>query len=547
MAYIKNIRITKTIRKAIEYVTDEKDVDNAKEYITRDSKTQNGALVDCNFGDWRNADNLWENTRKKYGKNDKVLAHHFVQSFDPIHGVTPEEAHRIGMELAEKQFGSKGFDFIVATHVDKNHIHNHILVNNVARTGARAGMKYYHNNNTYRYIRRLNIDTCRNHGIPAVDCRRTDEAYIKLHGIDNREEDNPFVDVGEKYKSASYIKTPAYDSWKEAQLTNKAKVRKDMNDVINESASWGDFIKNMEEKGYDVKWQTKRGEDRKYITYLPKGAQRGVRDRQLGSQFTKEAIIRRIEKNQARRKSEWQEEGLIFRKSKEITYKEISWEFKKKFILLLNPKYIAKKYGLKNYYVPKSQYEQSISEKYYIELYRRAGMQKASEKDYKNVKNIKKKLGFQKDIEALMQKFNIKDTADLSKVKRILQENRNINHSRIEVLCEELLKTEKLQQLFVNRNDYKKIFEMYSCLEGSEQEAYYRKNKIEIQNYKYAERELRMISLDTVKEERENILSKLNGIELENKQLEQEISVLEHYEKLIERGIKKFKGKDEHR
>ena len=66
-------------------------------------------------------------TRRAFGKVYDILAHHYVQSFSPNENITPELAHKIGVELAESV--APGFQVVVATHVDRDHIHNHVLIN----------------------------------------------------------------------------------------------------------------------------------------------------------------------------------------------------------------------------------------------------------------------------------------------------------------------------------------------------------------------------------------------------------------------------------
>lgn len=528
MAYIKNIRIRKTISNAIKYVCDIKDINDAKDYITNKSKTLNGDLVDCNFGDWMNADNLWEATRKKYGKNDKVLAHHFVQSFDPIHSVTPEEAHKIGMELAEKQFGALGFDYIVATHIDKNHIHNHILVNNVARTGINAGKKYYHNNKTYRYLRQLNIDTCRNNGIPAIDCKKTDEAYRNLHEIDiDDEKDNPQINVGKNYKSISYIKTPAYDSWKNEQINNKLKIKIDINDTINDSYSWDEFIKKMEMKGYKIKWKTQNGEDRKFVTYIPFGSDKGTRDRSLGDFFKKEEIIKRIEKNIMKQKNN---NNL---KTNNFTYKDISWKFKKDFFDLLNPKYIIIKYKVKKYYKRKSLYEQKISEKYYIELYKRSGLTKANDSDKNRISILNNNILHNNELTAIIKKYSTNNTH--INFQDILNNISNqIKHNNLLIINsrKKLLTVEQKIKLYENYDNYFKIYETYMSLTEKEKNIYYKKYKFEIQNFKYSERELsnKNYNINEIRDEKEKIIIELNKKDNTSKQLNKDFQSIKKYE-----------------
>ena len=76
-------------------------------------------------------------TRKAFDKDNKILAHHYVQSFSPNENVTPELAHQIGVELMQKV--APNFQVVISTHVDKDHIHNHIIINSV---NIETGMKW---------------------------------------------------------------------------------------------------------------------------------------------------------------------------------------------------------------------------------------------------------------------------------------------------------------------------------------------------------------------------------------------------------------------
>jgi type IV secretory pathway VirD2 relaxase len=69
-------------------------------------------------------------TKRSFGKTGGRQFYHFVQSFSPDEVVTPEQVHRIGLEFAEKQF--PGFEVVVATHIDTDHLHSHLIVNSVS-------------------------------------------------------------------------------------------------------------------------------------------------------------------------------------------------------------------------------------------------------------------------------------------------------------------------------------------------------------------------------------------------------------------------------
>ena len=118
-------------------------------------------------------------TRFAFGKNDKILAHHYVQSFSPNEKITPELAHKIGEELAECV--APGFQVIVATHVDRDHIHNHFLINSVS---TETGSKWLGNQATLKNMRAESDRLCRQYGLSVIDettgLRGIDQATQKL-------------------------------------------------------------------------------------------------------------------------------------------------------------------------------------------------------------------------------------------------------------------------------------------------------------------------------------------------------------------------------
>ena len=93
----------------------------------------------------------------------KVLARHLIQSFD-IGEVTPEEAHEVGKQLADEWLKGK-YEYVIATHIDKGHCHNHIIFNAVNYVDFHA---YRSNKRTYRELRQLSDDICKEHGLSVI-------------------------------------------------------------------------------------------------------------------------------------------------------------------------------------------------------------------------------------------------------------------------------------------------------------------------------------------------------------------------------------------
>lgn len=93
----------------------------------------------------------------------KVLARHLIQSFD-IGEVTPEEAHEVGKQLADEWLKGK-YEYVIATHIDKGHCHNHIIFNAVNYVDFHA---YRSNKRTYRELRQLSDEICKEHGLSVI-------------------------------------------------------------------------------------------------------------------------------------------------------------------------------------------------------------------------------------------------------------------------------------------------------------------------------------------------------------------------------------------
>ena len=138
-------------------------------YIMNPAKTDNGKLVtpiNMVFGpnDWQSATRQMNNTKTHFGKPGGRLAYHMEQSFKPGE-VSPEVAHQIGVELAKELFGDK-YEVVVATHIDKDHIHSHIILNSVSFVD---GHKFHQPNAMYYdRIRKASDRLCEKYGLSVI-------------------------------------------------------------------------------------------------------------------------------------------------------------------------------------------------------------------------------------------------------------------------------------------------------------------------------------------------------------------------------------------
>lgn len=194
--------------------------------------------------------------KKRYGKEDGIMAFHGYQSFAPGE-CTPAMAHAIGVRLAEELWG-KHFQVLVATHLDKqHHLHNHFVVNSVS---FRNGKRYHRSNQDYRDMRAVSDRLCREYGLSVIE-------------------------------HAQSGKSKCYGEWRaeqEGRPTYRSIVREDVDDAIRRARTEKQFIYFLKEKGYFIK----SGKD---ITIRPKGRERGLKlQRNFGEEYSVEAIRRRI-------------------------------------------------------------------------------------------------------------------------------------------------------------------------------------------------------------------------------------------------------------
>ncbi len=229
---------------------------NVLAYVTRTEKTKSEdkqyvTALNCS------APTAYEEmlaTKNAYHKNSGRMYYHLVQSFPKGDDIPPELAHRIAVELAEKAFGK--YECVVAIHIDREHIHSHIVFNSVS---FEDGRKYHSNGNTVQELMDLSDEICMRYGVAVLD----KQPQKKKDVLSDRE-----------YRSAV-----RGESWK-FQLMNA------VTEVMKQAKSKKQFVFMMKQLGYGVRWEASR----KYITYTcPNG--RKCRCAKLhGEKFSKEMM-----------------------------------------------------------------------------------------------------------------------------------------------------------------------------------------------------------------------------------------------------------------
>lgn len=223
MAITKIYPIRKELWYSVSYASNEKktSLDNVIEYAVNTSKTEQRLFQSCvNCISVETAYTEMQETKKRWRKTDGVLGYHFIQSFKPDE-VTPELAHKIGVAFAEECFGDR-FQVVIGTHLDKSHLHNHIVVNSVS---FMDGGKYHSSPSSYyKKIRQISDRLCRENELSVI---------YKPQG-----------------KGKHYAEWKAEKSGKP---TVRGQFRAELDEIIKSSYTMTDFWKILKERGYTIK------------------------------------------------------------------------------------------------------------------------------------------------------------------------------------------------------------------------------------------------------------------------------------------------------
>lgn len=234
----------------VHYVEDEeKTVDTVLDYVNNDDKTNVKKYVTCINCDYFDPCKSMMNTKKFFNDHKQIMAFHGYQSFEPGE-VSAEVAHEIGIKLVEELYGDK-FEVVVATHVDKKHIHNHFLLNS---TSFVDGKRFCNTKKDYRMLRETSDKLCLEYGLSIV---KNPKKYTK--------------------KVNQYILKSFMNE-----------IRRDIDLTVLECAFYRDFKIIMHNKGY--KFDEINGESVIYHPYC----EEPIYIKSLGNQYHKEQIKERL-------------------------------------------------------------------------------------------------------------------------------------------------------------------------------------------------------------------------------------------------------------
>ena len=261
MAYTSVIPVRRLDR-AVKYVMNKEkttavSLQDALDYAANRDKTEQSCFessyactLETAFADMRQ-------TKERWHKLGGVQGYHLVQSF-AAGEVTPELAHRIAKELADRVLGGR-YEYVIGTHLNTGHIHSHIVWNSVSRID---GKKYHSNGKSYvTQIRAVSDELCRKYKLSVIDT-----------------------------ENSNHVAKP-YAEWlaeKNNQPTWRTAIRQDVDDAIQQSLTWRQFLSAMDRKGYEVRM------GRKYPILRPPGKERFVRFKTLGKRYTPEVIQNRL-------------------------------------------------------------------------------------------------------------------------------------------------------------------------------------------------------------------------------------------------------------
>ena len=225
-------------------------------YILNPEKTDEKLLVSSYGCASETAVREFEWTRKiaeQKGMNPvRIIARHVIQSFE-IGEVTPELAHEIGKQFADEILGGK-YEYVLTTHIDKDHVHNHLIFNAVDFVDYHAYKSY---KRIYYDMREVSDRLCKENGLSVIP---------------------PSQNKGMGYKE--YTEAKRGTSWKQ-------KLKQTIDRLVITAKDYDDFLRLMQEAGYEIKTG-------KYISFRAEGQERFTRSKTIGENYTEERIKERI-------------------------------------------------------------------------------------------------------------------------------------------------------------------------------------------------------------------------------------------------------------
>lgn len=257
-------KVSDSLQRVINYALDSKktldentgnwDLNRVLEYVEDSEKTKSQHFVSAINCSLNFACKEMLSVKKQFQKEEGILAFHGYQSFKP-NEVTAQQAHEIGVKLA-KELWSDRFQVIVTTHLNKDHIHNHFVINSVSFVD---GKRYYDNKATYKKMREVSDRLCQEKALSVI--------------------------LNPKRKGKHYAEWKAEQ---EHQPTWRSMIAADVDSAISQSRTFTQFIKVLKVQGYEVKTGVK------YIAIRPPNKERFVRLKTLGQNYTEDKIKERL-------------------------------------------------------------------------------------------------------------------------------------------------------------------------------------------------------------------------------------------------------------
>ena len=256
MAAVKEIE--KSI-KAHQYVSDSIEYILSPENRNGDEKCFKATCLNCANNGAEGLSKQFYEIRRYFNKDKEILSHHYVQSFSPNEKITPALAQQIGVEPAQKM--APGFQVVVSTHIDKDHIHNHIIINSVS---METGLKWKGNGSTLNAMRCESDKLCKQYGLTTID------KQSGLRGIDQTTQ--KLAEKGE--------------SW-------KVELCRVLDDAVILCNTKNEFYAFMKRKGFEITRYTDR-----HITFQKIGETKKIRANtlaeQFGTDYTKESLEKKM-------------------------------------------------------------------------------------------------------------------------------------------------------------------------------------------------------------------------------------------------------------
>ncbi len=228
-------------------------LDTIIKYIMNGEKTEKMMYVSGVNCTPNTAIQQMQDTKKRFNKEGGIISYHLIQSFEGKE-VSPEKCHELGLQYTKELFGDD-YEFVVATHLNTDNVHNHIVINSVS---FKSGNKFYSNRETKDFIRVTSDFICKENGLNVLSTSWKYKGYYKLYT-----KNNPYMQL----------------------------VKKDIDDAISSSYSYKSFKTRLENQGYCISYNEKTG-----LLFSRDNSYKIVRPQELfGDNYTKEKILDRIE------------------------------------------------------------------------------------------------------------------------------------------------------------------------------------------------------------------------------------------------------------